>query len=225
MKAFKRILLSAGLVLSAIQSAGVMPVSAEQTAAQAPILAQSQETESAISRLSEGTVFAVPAAQETQALVPVRQEAPAIRRLPDFSNDAMWKHSPSPYNIPSLWGQCTWFAWGRFMEIYGYDPGFRGNGYECVDQLLAAHPDKFTRSDIPTAGALFSSYNHVGFILEVDGDSWTIQEGNLDQVSNPDWETAIQDWRTVTMTRDEFMAQTGAVWFANPVSPVTFSKE
>ncbi len=51
-----------------------------------------------------------------------------------------------------------------------------------------------------------------------------IQDGNQDLVSNPDWEEAIRDWRTVTMTRDEFVSQVGTVWFANPVNPVTFSE-
>ena len=49
----------------------------------------------------------------------------------------------NPYSMSGLYGQCTWFAWGRFYEIYGYDPGFRGNGYSCANELLRAHSDKF----------------------------------------------------------------------------------
>ena len=32
---------------------------------------------------------------------------------------------------------------GRFYELYGYDPGFSGDGSSCVKELVAAHPDKF----------------------------------------------------------------------------------
>lgn len=220
MKAFKRFWLSAAVVLSAIQ---FVPVYAAESSAQAPILAQAQETESAIGKMSEGTNFSAPVKEPELSAAPVEPEPVLPSLQPDFNNAQVWKDSPSPYNTPGLWGQCTWFAWSRFMEIYGYDPGFHGNGYECVDQLLAAHPDKFTRSDTPVAGSMFSSFNHVGFILNVDGDNWTIQDGNQDLVSNPDWDQAIRDWRTVTMTRDEFLSQVGTVWFANPVDPVTFS--
>lgn len=52
--------------------------------------------------------------------------------------------------------QCTWFAWGRFYELYGYDPGFTGNGWDCVDELLQAHPDKFERSTTPPKQELYS---------------------------------------------------------------------
>ena len=32
---------------------------------------------------------------------------------------------------------------GRFYELYGYDPGFSGDGSSCVKELVEAHPDKF----------------------------------------------------------------------------------
>lgn len=222
MKTIKQFLLSVLVVLSAIQTTNVF---ANEEIVTAPILAESQKTTSAIDKLSEGANFSAPKTEPVLKEKAAEEQTPAGPSLmPDFGNGAVWKDSPSPYNTPGLWGQCTWFAWSRFVEIYGYEPGFRGNGYECVDQLLAAHPDKFTRSETPVAGSMFSSYNHVGFILSVDGDTWTIQDANMDQVSNPVWEEAIQDWRTVTMTKDEFYATMGTAWFANPETPVTFSK-
>ena len=39
-------------------------------------------------------------------------------------------------------------AWGRFYELYVYSPGFTGNGNQCMDQLVAAHPDKFEKSTL-----------------------------------------------------------------------------
>ncbi|MCF0246548.1 MAG: CHAP domain-containing protein [Ileibacterium sp.] len=141
--------------------------------------------------------------------------------LPDFTNSRAWKESVSAYNTPYLWGQCTWFAWGRFYEIYGFNPGFTGNGYECAGQLAKAHPDKFELSKTPVSGAIFSAdaaHNHVGIVLEYDPktDLMTIQEGNLDGVSNPDWNVAIEDYRTIEITPAQLRSMYGNVTYAVP---------
>lgn len=47
--------------------------------------------------------------------------------------------SLNPFAQVGLRGQCTWFAWGKFYEIYGYDPGFRGNGCTNAEELIAHH--------------------------------------------------------------------------------------
>ncbi len=150
-----------------------------------------------------------------------------INLLPDYENDKAWKLSSSPYNVPSLWGQCTWFAWARFYELYGFSPRFYGNGYECVDQLLSVHGDKFKRSKRPASGAVFSSdyaHNHVGIVLDYDEekDLLTIQEANLDGVSNPIWEEAIDDYRTIRLTSKQMRALYGDVTYAIPRSDVKF---
>ena len=62
-----------------------------------------------------------------------------------FENMKAWGMN-NYYSQFGLYGQCTWFAWGRFYELYGYSPGFTGDGTQCVDQLVAAHPDKFVKS-------------------------------------------------------------------------------
>ena len=150
-----------------------------------------------------------------------------INLLPDFKDSRAWKLSGSPYNVPSLWGQCTWFAWGRFYELYGFSPRFYGNGYECVDQLLSVHGDKFKRSKKPASGAVFSSdyaHNHVGIVLDYDEekDLVTIQEANLDGVSNPIWEDAIEDYRTIRLTSAQMRALYGDVVYAVPRSDTKF---
>ena len=135
---------------------------------------------------------------------------------PNFNNLEAWV-TKNPYAQAGLYGQCTWFAWGRFYEIYGYDPGFTGNGWDCVDQLLAAHPDKFERSTTPVAGAVFSGIgkNHVGIVIDYDGTNITIQDGNYDGITNT-FEDAKSDWKTVTYTLDEYRIRMGGVVFANP---------
>ena len=135
---------------------------------------------------------------------------------PNFNNLEAWV-TKNPYAHAGLYGQCTWFAWGRFYEIYGYDPGFTGNGWDCVDQLLAAHPDKFERSTTPIAGAVFSGIgkNHVGIVIAYDGTNITIQDGNYDGITNT-FEDAKSDWKTVAYTLDEYRIRMGEVVFANP---------
>lgn len=138
------------------------------------------------------------------------------REQPNFDNVAAWGTN-NPYSRANLYGQCTWFAWGRFYEIYGYSPGFIGDGWKCVDQLLQAHPDKFIKSNEPSVGAVFSCVgrNHVGIVIGWDGKNITIQEGNLDGVTNT-FADAKKDWHTATYSLDEFRTKCKGVVFANP---------
>lgn len=134
---------------------------------------------------------------------------------PNFNNMEAWI-TKNPYARAGLYGQCTWFAWGRFYELYGYDPGFTGNGWNCVDQLVAAHPDLFEKSLSPKPGSVFSGIgvNHVGIIIAVDGDYVTIQEGNLDGKTNT-FQDAKTDWHTVTCTLNQLRSYYRGVLFAN----------
>ncbi|MCB6435866.1 lysozyme family protein [Thomasclavelia ramosa] len=135
---------------------------------------------------------------------------------PNFNNVEAWQ-TKNPYAQVGLYGQCTWFAWGRFYEMYGYSPGFIGDGWKCVDQLLKTHPDKFKRSDVPKVGAVFSCIgrNHVGIVVGWDGTNITIQEGNLDGVTNT-FAQAKKDWHTASYTLDQFKSICIGVVFANP---------
>lgn len=135
---------------------------------------------------------------------------------PNFDNYDAWVKK-NPYAQAKLYGQCTWFAWGRFYELYGYSPGFIGDGRKCVDQLLSVHGDKFERSTIPKAGAVFSSIgrNHVGIVIDVKGDVLIIQEGNLDGNTNT-FKEAQKDWHTKEYTLTQLKNTLKGVIFANP---------
>ena len=140
---------------------------------------------------------------------------------PNFENREAWV-SKNPYSMSGLYGQCTWFAWGRFYEIYGYSPGFTGNGNQCARQLLNAHGDKFYESSTPVPGAVFSQglgerYGHVGIVLAVDevNDTITIQDGNYNG-STDSFAVAQSDWGTRTMLLSEFCAKRGGAIFACP---------
>ena len=135
---------------------------------------------------------------------------------PNFNNVEAWV-TRNPYAQAGLYGQCTWFAWGRFYELYGYDPGFSGDGSSCVKELIAAHSDKFERSSSPKAGAVFSAigHNHVGIVIAVKDNTITVQEGNLDGITNT-FQDAKKDWQTKSYTLDQLRSIYGGVVFANP---------
>ena len=135
---------------------------------------------------------------------------------PNFNNVEAWV-TRNPYAQAGLYGQCTWFAWGRFYELYGYDPGFSGDGSSCVKELIAAHPDKFERSSSPKAGAVFSAigHNHVGIVIAVKDNTLTVQEGNLDGITNT-FQDAKKDWQTKSYTLDQLRSIYGGVVFGNP---------
>ena len=90
-------------------------------------------------------------------------------------------------NNPFQAGQCTWFAWSRFYQVYGFDSGARGNGKTNAAEIVKVHPDKFQLSSTPAAGATFSmekntvmpEYGHVGFVEAFDGEYLWISEGNV----------------------------------------------
>lgn len=141
---------------------------------------------------------------------------------PDYSNMQAWVLA-NPYAQHGLWGQCTWFAWGMFYQIYGFSPGFTGNGNQCVGQLVSAHPDKFMQSDTPAAGAVFSGVgaNHVGIVLSVDGDEVTIIDGNYDGATNASFEEAKSDFRINTYPISQLHSMYGGVTFAVPKGGVS----
>lgn len=137
---------------------------------------------------------------------------------PNFNNIEAWQ-TKNPYSQARLYGQCTWFAWGRFYEMYGYSPGFIGDGWKCVNQLLNAHPDKFKRSDTPKVGAVFSCIgrNHVGIVIGWDDTNITIQEGNLDGKTNT-FANAKKDWHTAAYTFEQFRIKCRGIIFAVPIN-------
>ena len=138
---------------------------------------------------------------------------------PNWNSDA-WTVQVNPYSAGGWYGQCTWFAWGRFYEIYGYSPGFLGNGVTCAPDLVKNHPDKFESSTTPKAGAVFSCSNtypwgHTGIVMEFDGTNITIQEANLDGVTNT-FEDAKKDWREVKLTLSQWNGRCENAVYANP---------
>ena len=143
---------------------------------------------------------------------------------PDLTSEGY--HAPlNPYDASGYWGQCTWFAWGRFYEIYGYSPGFVSSGKFCAEELVNAHPDEFElSSDEPKAGAIFScggggratsaEHGHVGVVISYDGNTIVTDEGNV----------SGSDWKRLTYTIEEFRAAyPNGLVFANPKNSPSIS--
>lgn len=115
-------------------------------------------------------------------------------------------------------GQCTYYAWSRFYQIYGYDSGARGNARFNADEVVRAHPDAFELSSQPKSKSIFSAssgtwfpqYGHVGFIEKVQGNTIWISEGNvyINGVGG--------NIRTYQTTLSQLQAQYPDIVFANP---------
>ena len=123
----------------------------------------------------------------------------------------------NPYAQSELYGQCTWFAWGRFYELFGYSPDFTGDVWHCVEQLVAAHPDQWELSNTPTDLCVFSGigFNHVGIVLYYQNGILTIQHENIDGETNT-FEEATKDWCEIQITLEDLQTKYSSVVFAIP---------
>ena len=121
----------------------------------------------------------------------------------------------NPFAMP----QCTYYAWSRFYQVYGFSSGAFGNGKDNAREIVAVHGDKFSLSSTPSGGAVFSAqantlypqYGHVGFVEAFDGTNLWISEWNY-TLSNGDY-GYIHIYRT---TFQAFKAMYPDVVFAVP---------
>lgn len=121
----------------------------------------------------------------------------------------------NPFAMP----QCTYYAWSRFYQVYGFSSGAFGNGKDNAREIVAVHGDKFSLSSMPSGGAVFSAqantlypqFGHVGFVEAFDGTNLWISEGNY-TLSNGD-NGYIHIYRT---TLQAFKAMYPDVVFAVP---------
>lgn len=119
---------------------------------------------------------------------------------------------------PFKLSQCTYFAWSRFYQVYGFSSGAFGHGKDNAREIVSAHSNMFSLSSTPSGGAVFSAqkntlypqYGHVGFVEAFDGTNLWISEGNY-KVN--DKEGYIHIYRT---TFQSFKAMYPDVVFAVP---------
>lgn len=103
-----------------------------------------------------------------------------------------------------------------FMDSMDTVP-FTGNNNQCMDQLVAAYPDKFGKSNTPKVSAIFSSvgHNHISIVIAWDSTNITIQEGNIDGKTNT-FQEAKTDWQTKTYILAQLNSIYKGVMFADP---------
>ena len=145
---------------------------------------------------------------------------------PDFSNVAAWRHPTEGGTNRFAYGQCTWFAYGVFYQLYGKAPnGCAGNGASWVSQF---DMPGWSKSRSPTPGSMCSAvstaghrYGTVAIVLKVtDADTMYILHGNSNAnlVEDP-WSVAIKDWSVQQVSTKAYTYRDGssAAWvFANP---------
>ena len=145
---------------------------------------------------------------------------------PDFSNKAAWRHPTEGGTNRFAYGQCTWFAYGVFYQLYGKAPnGCAGNGASWVNQFSMPG---WSKSRSPTPGSMCSAvslaghrYGTVAIVLKVvNDDTMYILHGNSNAnlVEDP-WSVAIKDWSVQKVSTKSYTYRDGnsAAWvFANP---------
>lgn len=137
---------------------------------------------------------------------------------PDFSNLDAYINKNGYY--AENCGQCTWFAKGLFIQHYGFDPMFSGNGKECARQAYNKLKSQgWTLTKNPSPGAIFSKltgqYGHVGIVCGVNEDgSIIICDGNYNNQNDTYQEfQRLPDWGMRIVSRDTYYGK----WeFCNP---------
>ena len=95
----------------------------------------------------------------------------------------------NPYAKLNLYGQCTWYAWGRVREVTGVKLNPYSNAKTWAD---SARADGLTVSNTPRANSVIvwganskTAYGHVGYVESVSGEYITFSHAN--------WGNALYD--------------------------------
>lgn len=125
-----------------------------------------------------------------------------------------------------LFGQCTWYVWGRCAET-GWNIGYTGNATDYYNNVLRASGKDLN----PQVGDIMclslTSNGHVGIVVQViNYNSWVIDEYNINDgaPSNPEWsrETVTRDPSNANRVKGELFNWTTLQGFLHsPVSTPT----
>lgn len=90
----------------------------------------------------------------------------------------------NPFAKSNLYGQCTWYAWGRARELTGKELPCRGNAYTWYSTMAS---NGYSVGSTPKENSIAvwqkGAYGHVAYVEGVSGDSVTISESNWDKVT------------------------------------------
>lgn len=107
----------------------------------------------------------------------------ADANTPDWYGGAYSTYNPFAWS--DLYGQCTWYAFGRAYERTGIDIKCRGNANTWYS--VAAN-NGFSVGSTPRANSIvvwnYGAYGHVGYVEAVNGNTITVSEANNAALGN-----------------------------------------
>lgn len=148
---------------------------------------------------------------------------------PNFNNAAAWRNAGDGGTNPYAYGQCTWFAYGVYYELYGHAPDVSGNGTSFASTL---NEDGWTLNETLVPGSMVSAtwlsdhpYGTVAIVGEiVDEDHMYIFHGNSNaNLSADSWDTAIYDWSYQLVSTKGYTYSNGSFAAWDVASPPTDS--
>lgn len=93
-------------------------------------------------------------------------------------------NASNPFAQCNLYGQCTWYAWGRANEVLGVNIPCRNNANTWYS---VAKNNGYAVGATPRKNSIAvwskGQYGHVAYVEKVEGNSVTITESNWDRVT------------------------------------------
>lgn len=146
---------------------------------------------------------------------------------PDFYCGA-YDSSRNPFAQSNLYGQCTWYAWGRAYEVTGKNLPCRGHAYSWYDAARNAGWDVgSTPRENSVAVWSSGSVGHVAYVESVNGNTVEISEANINPVTY-DCQYSLEDGIKYYYGKDSYpIAQmqslhgslTGYIYLGAPPAP------
>lgn len=100
----------------------------------------------------------------------------------------MYTTNDNPIYAKGLWGECTWYCWGRAVEKCGecLKWGAESNVYGDANDWYENAQGFYSVGTAPRANAIAvwkdDSYGHVAFVESIDGDILYLTESNVKEV-------------------------------------------
>lgn len=153
-----------------------------------------------------------------------------VRTSYPSSSESTWYcySTANPYTVnPNTGGNCTWYAYGRAMEVCGVALSFSGNAGEWYSKAKAAG---YSVGSEPRENSIIcwrtSTYGHVAFVEKVEGGYVTWTESNYYKspfnkvTSNHPWTYCGND----SLIGYIYLSQSAPTWASITASATTVAK-
>ena len=85
----------------------------------------------------------------------------------------------NPFYASDLWGQCTWYCWGRALEKCGVYLPCRGNAGAWYNEAANSGQSDISVGQTPRANSIVVFSGHVAFIERLEGSIAYTSESNI----------------------------------------------